>query len=1198
MEVFNLNDYVITPGDVEAVTAQGGAFPPPGRGPRGPRGPRPTPKPPEGVLRRNDTSFPAKSTAKLRDLYEQYLAARANAEDSAHGWASVLKYYQYLVRTVMSNPEYGIGADGNARGLLVYHSTGMGKTRLAVAVAMSLWDVRQPVVMLPRSLQKNFLGTVEEVVGILHAGAPPEALARMKAEAVARFTFVSMDAYNAADQMARAGTGAKRVKRGDVSGATGGLDNKLLVVDEAHNFFRAIINSSAENANARRLYDMIMTARNLRIVFLTGTPAAKDPFELVPCFNMLAGTDLLPTQYEIFYKLYVDRAGHRVRNRERLANRLVGLVSHVTPTRPSEPTGTRSGAAALAPKKPRDDGWYPEEKPTVVELVEMGPDQYRQYLLAREKEEAEGRGGEGAGGRGNAVMAAPPLALPGSEKKAMRSYYVKSRALSNFSAPREWAGSPIDRMPEEVFTAAVGPKLALIAERADKAPGPVLVYSQFVDAGGLKPLGRYLQRLGYAPFVPELPAKQRPAKGTTPSEKTADALATEEALAEEALAEEEAVSKALAEGGALGAEDDVPDGEYLVAPEDARLLEAEWAQYDLTHRIESHLTRGANKRKAYEARNALERWLLAGANRAALSAGGRAPWAIYTPLASAPDLATRLAADLAAKHVLPNEAEANRAVDEDLTLVRLATAAAPPARPDLRVTLHGGRLVCESGARRASFPLTFRTRALLRRARQAGKTPAGAVAAVARTALRYAAAAMGSQHWGLTQAHYAALYESGVRNEGFASPFNSRTVVIGRPDARFCSVFPDTDAIFGSLGSFFDADLPAVPGAWTANPPFIEDLMAKAAAHIEAALGRAKFTTTPLLVYCLLPVWDDSPAVRAFIDSPHAVHVERLRAGRYTLEAPDGKEFRPPFDCYYAALRSTPPDPAEKEEIVRLCQEPQTGPPADETGKPPPARGGADTPGAPPSTTKPLRKGYYAVISGEVPNEVRDAIKLAFNAPANAHGEGIKALLVSKTGAEGLDLKNIRETHQVEPYWDRARDDQVKARAVRIGSHDGLPRDERVVQPYLYVAVANQKIWSQMLERDREAETIDQQFAKRANERYETNAAFRQLLAEVCLECEIFGYGACRICVPTNAPLFHDDPALDVRLPDPCEVRQETDVKAAPIRVGGVTYYYVVDPSAPLGYTFFAYRDDLGGYAPLDPSDPLVASLLAAVEAD
>jgi hypothetical protein len=239
----------------------------------------------------------------------------------------------------------------------------------------------------------------------------------------------------------------------------------------------------------------------------------------------------------------------------------------------------------------------------------------------------------------------------------------------------------------------------------------------------------------------------------------------------------------------------------------------------------------------------------------------------------------------------------------------------------------------------------------------------------------------------------------------------------------------------------------------------------------------------------------------------------------------------------------------------------------------------------------------YAVISGEVPGEVRDAIRVAFNAPANAHGAVIKAVLVSKTGAEGLDLKYIRETHVVEAYWDMARLDQVKSRAVRLGSHDGLPREERVVQPYVYLAVANQRAWEQIPANAREEKTIDEQFYERALEKYELNNAFRQLLTEVSLECSLFGYGNCRLCAPTNAPLYRADPALDVRLPDPCELRQESEVAAKPVEVGGVTYYYVVDPASPLGYIFYAYRADLGGYAPLDPSDPAIPELLRAVGA-
>ena len=242
----------------------------------------------------------------------------------------------------------------------------------------------------------------------------------------------------------------------------------------------------------------------------------------------------------------------------------------------------------------------------------------------------------------------------------------------------------------------------------------------------------------------------------------------------------------------------------------------------------------------------------------------------------------------------------------------------------------------------------------------------------------------------------------------------------------------------------------------------------------------------------------------------------------------------------------------------------------------------------------------YAVISGDVSTEERAEIVAAFNSPLNKHGAIIKAILVSKTGAEGLDLKWIRETHQLEPYWDRARDDQVRARAVRVGSHDGLPVAEREVQPYLYIATANPKIWDAMPAATREPATIDEQFYARATERYKLNCAFREVLAEACLECDLFGYTsastfACRACVPTNAPLWLRDPAADTRTPDSCRPQQERTVTATPVELDGVTFYYEEDPASSFGYTFFEERADLGAYAPIDPADPRLPALVRAV---
>lgn len=231
----------------------------------------------------------------------------------------------------------------------------------------------------------------------------------------------------------------------------------------------------------------------------------------------------------------------------------------------------------------------------------------------------------------------------------------------------------------------------------------------------------------------------------------------------------------------------------------------------------------------------------------------------------------------------------------------------------------------------------------------------------------------------------------------------------------------------------------------------------------------------------------------------------------------------------------------------------------------------------------------YAIISGDTPSDVRDKIVKIFNSKKNSRGEIIKVLLISKTGAEGLDLKNIRETHQIEPYWDKARDDQFIARAVRLGSHDHLPEKDRDVQPYLYISLANKEMWDLMLEKDRETQSVDEMFHTRALEKHKLNTEFRKLLSEVSIECQLFGYENCRVCAPTNQLLFKDDAILDIKLPDPCETIIETEALAKEIEYNGIKYYYIKKKNDNI--SFYEYRAEFDGYSPIDPAAPVLLEL-------
>lgn len=71
----------------------------------------------------------------------------------------------------------------------------------------------------------------------------------------------------------------------------------------------------------------------------------------------------------------------------------------------------------------------------------------------------------------------------------------------------------------------------------------------------------------------------------------------------------------------------------------------------------------------------------------------------------------------------------------------------------------------------------------------------------------------------------------------------------------------------------------------------------------------------------------------------------------------------------------------------------------------------------------------------------------------NLYGGLIKVIMITQSGAEGISLKNVRQVHIVEPYWNHVRMDQVVGRAVRTCSHVALPPSERNVEVFTYYTV-------------------------------------------------------------------------------------------------------------------------------------------------
>tara|TARA_A100001015_G_scaffold130475_1_gene144751 strand:- start:324 stop:2615 length:2292 start_codon:yes stop_codon:yes gene_type:complete len=76
------------------------------------------------------------------------------------------------------------------------------------------------------------------------------------------------------------------------------FDNKVVIIDEVHNFINTIANKMKMFNNDKhklreqiqyKLYNMLLNAKNCKLVFLTGTPIINKPHEIGILFNMLRG---------------------------------------------------------------------------------------------------------------------------------------------------------------------------------------------------------------------------------------------------------------------------------------------------------------------------------------------------------------------------------------------------------------------------------------------------------------------------------------------------------------------------------------------------------------------------------------------------------------------------------------------------------------------------------------------------------------------------------------------------------------------------------------------------------------------------------------------------------------------------------------------------------------------------------------------
>ena len=210
------------------------------------------------------------------------------------------------------------------------------------------------------------------------------------------------------------------------------------------------------------------------------------------------------------------------------------------------------------------------------------------------------------------------------------------------------------------------------------------------------------------------------------------------------------------------------------------------------------------------------------------------------------------------------------------------------------------------------------------------------------------------------------------------------------------------------------------------------------------------------------------------------------------------------------------------------------------------------------------------IYNGEwdaIPESIGNVLKSKYR--NNNMGEVIKVFMITSSGSEGINLRNTRYVHIMEPYWHPVRSEQVIGRARRICSHKDLPKALQTVEVFVYLMIFSEA----QLKSDDATElkrkdlskavpkvpiTSDQFLYEISEIKANLTAQLTDSIKEAAFDCYIYGNGKCvNFGDPTNEKYSY--------VPDYAEQQNDTTVQAnkvaiewtgKPITINGVEYIY------------------------------------------
>jgi superfamily II DNA or RNA helicase len=355
----------------------------------------------------------------------------------------------------------------NNRGILVYHQIGAGKTCTAISIAEEFKKKLNIIVVLPAALMGNFVNELRSECAGDEYLKPEERkelkkykpddkeyIKIMKVSDKRIEKYYTIYSYHKFIALVK----ENKIKK---------LNDSLLIIDEVQNMISL-------NGTFYRLLKQVIDKSNdsLKIVLLSATPMFDKPVEIALTINLLKNDDLLPvSKFNQEYtrsKKTSEGITYKAINLKDFRDKIKNLVSYYR------------GAPPQA---------YPKSELKVVRC-NMSKFQYKSYLTSLSSDEHFIRG---------SFKNVDILDLP-------QNFSLGPRMISNVAFPNKSIG-------EIGFSSFRGESLQMqnigeysikflkIMKKINTSTGPVFVYSNFKELGGIKCFIKFLEYHGWKKYT-------------------------------------------------------------------------------------------------------------------------------------------------------------------------------------------------------------------------------------------------------------------------------------------------------------------------------------------------------------------------------------------------------------------------------------------------------------------------------------------------------------------------------------------------------------------------------------------------------------------------------------------------------------------------------------------------------------------------